>query len=853
VLLSSCHKKNSSPCSSIISTSSTFSIARMMNYMNCTSPSSIRKSDNVENFTQYVLKDSTKDEINERTFAMNDKNSAKQSPPSSNMSKDDDPLSSLACIDHQEISDDYLLADDIISQLQSVLLRQGPLINGKKEIVRNDSIMKRLSKPTISSVAHQKIDDCDSVHSGYSGSIRSRNSSKYSTTNSNQKQDKIIKKRNGFVRRASMSRQENIDGTECCENSCISENSSIKTFTSYHSIDYVTYDDDYKQTVHSRKGTMEEVNNGTVVIIPSHQLTTVSDRKQSVDGHRPLGRRRQCSEPNNTKSISGSSSKTQLPRRNTTQDRYQEPHEQPNSPASRRSSKTTSSTISSRLLASTEASKAKASPKKKLRKERTVVNMFGEYDSQINDDRSEQSQREKFTTCKESIVIRMSSPPRPEIGNNAIKNSAKLKHNNKHSKKNISSNGSNSRLDRKVTPILVDKSSISGKLKNTTNNNAVRKMSFELKQPKQLSDRKIQNKAQLNYPKAKAKISCPAAKTTRTKTCTKAPLNTGRRKKKINDKKQNEKDELETFITSELLLPKKSLQLKWNDIAGLSNAKLAIQESVILPYLRPDLYTGMRTPPRGILLYGPPGTGKTMIARAAASESNLTFFACSASGLTSKWVGESEKLVRALFAVANQMGPSIIFMDELDSILSARGGGKEHESSRRLKTEFMVQVDGVRSNNKGSGSEFNDEEEQQINHVLVLGCSNCPWDLDEAVLRRFERRIYVPLPDEDARLSLINMMIKSEIHSLSQDDVWKLTKLTNGYSCSDLTSLGKEAAFGPLRSLGGLEEIQNANSDDLRPINFGDFDSAISKSGRRSVSSSMLKKYNTWEQEQNTR
>jgi len=135
----------------------------------------------------------------------------------------------------------------------------------------------------------------------------------------------------------------------------------------------------------------------------------------------------------------------------------------------------------------------------------------------------------------------------------------------------------------------------------------------------------------------------------------------------------------------------------FDDIAGLVDAKRALQEMVIMPQLRPDLFTGLRAPPRGVLLFGPPGTGKTMLAKAVACQSNATFFSISAASLTGRWVGESEGMVRAMFEVARSRQPSFIFIDEVDSLLSERGGGNEGEASRKLKTEFLVQFDGVSS------------------------------------------------------------------------------------------------------------------------------------------------------------
>ena len=135
-------------------------------------------------------------------------------------------------------------------------------------------------------------------------------------------------------------------------------------------------------------------------------------------------------------------------------------------------------------------------------------------------------------------------------------------------------------------------------------------------------------------------------------------------------------------------------EVAWDDIAGLEFAKETVKEIVVYPLLRPDIFTGLRGPPKGLLLFGPPGTGKTLIGKCIAHQSNCTFFSISASSLTSKWVGEGEKMVRALFAVAKVHQPSVVFIDEIDSLLTSRSEG-EHESSRKIKTEFLVQLDGA--------------------------------------------------------------------------------------------------------------------------------------------------------------
>uniref|UniRef100_A0A8C1GYJ3 Spastin n=1 Tax=Cyprinus carpio TaxID=7962 RepID=A0A8C1GYJ3_CYPCA len=291
---------------------------------------------------------------------------------------------------------------------------------------------------------------------------------------------------------------------------------------------------------------------------------------------------------------------------------------------------------------------------------------------------------------------------------------------------------------------------------------------------------------------------------------------------------RNVDSKLANLILNEIV--DSGVAVQFDDIAGQELAKQALQEIVILPALRPELFTGLRAPARGLLLFGPPGNGKTMLAKAVAMESNATFFNISASSLTSKYVGEGEKLVRALFAVARELQPSIIFIDEIDSLLCERREG-EHDASRRLKTEFLIEFDGVQSGG--------DDD-----RVLVMGATNRPQELDEAVLRRFAKRIYVALPTEETRLKLLKNLLSKHRNTLSQKELSQLARMTEGYSGSDLTSLAKDAALGPIREL-RPDQVRNMPADKMRDISFSDFEDSL-KRIKRSVSPQTLDQYVRW-------
>jgi vacuolar protein-sorting-associated protein 4 len=204
---------------------------------------------------------------------------------------------------------------------------------------------------------------------------------------------------------------------------------------------------------------------------------------------------------------------------------------------------------------------------------------------------------------------------------------------------------------------------------------------------------------------------------------------------------------------------------------------------VILPTKFPQLFTGKRKPWKGILLYGPPGTGKSFLAKAVATEADSTFFAMSSSDLVSKWQGESEKLVKQMFEMARESKPSIIFIDEIDSLCTSRSEG-ESESSRRIKTEFLVQMDGVGSTHGG---------------VLVLGATNVPWELDPAMRRRFEKRVYIALPEAAARSIMFKLNLGDTPNSLVDQDYSMLGDRSEGYSGSDVAVVVREALMEPLR------------------------------------------------------
>jgi vacuolar protein-sorting-associated protein 4 len=250
------------------------------------------------------------------------------------------------------------------------------------------------------------------------------------------------------------------------------------------------------------------------------------------------------------------------------------------------------------------------------------------------------------------------------------------------------------------------------------------------------------------------------------------------------DTKDPELEKLEASLSSAVVQERPNI--KWEQVAGLEQAKALLQEAVILPIKFPQLFQGKRKPWKGILLYGPPGTGKSYLAKAVATEAGAsTFLSVSSSDLVSKFLGESERLVRTLFEIARRKQPSIIFIDEIDSLCSSRSDG-ENDSARRIKTEFLVQMQGVGKSSDG---------------VLVLGATNVPWELDPAIRRRFEKRVYISLPEANARSVMFKVHIGDTPHNLTEEDFKKMGEETDGLSGSDISVVVKEALYEPVRTL----------------------------------------------------
>lgn len=298
------------------------------------------------------------------------------------------------------------------------------------------------------------------------------------------------------------------------------------------------------------------------------------------------------------------------------------------------------------------------------------------------------------------------------------------------------------------------------------------------------------------------------------------------KRKKVKLSKEDKK--LAEAISDTIVTEKPDI--KWDDVANLEAAKQALREAIILPMLRPDWFQGSRKPWRGILLFGPPGCGKTMIAKAVANECDATFFNADSASLVSKWLGESERLIKSLFVMARDNSPSLIFMDEIDSLTTTRGGsGSEGGGERRIKTQLLQEIDGL-------GSEGQE--------IVVLGATNMPWEIDAAMRRRLEKRIYIGLPEFEARKVLYQLHTRGvELDdSVSFDE---LAFISEDYSGSDIALVCRESIMNPIRELDMSGDIEEATPRAVTQKDFIDSINVI----KPSVSKDELKRFVDWANE----
>jgi SpoVK/Ycf46/Vps4 family AAA+-type ATPase len=303
-------------------------------------------------------------------------------------------------------------------------------------------------------------------------------------------------------------------------------------------------------------------------------------------------------------------------------------------------------------------------------------------------------------------------------------------------------------------------------------------------------------------------------------------------KKRVQELKEGRSDPAfdstsnKTIKLEQMVLTEKP-NIKWNEIANLHEAKKAIEEAVIFPVKRPDLFPlGW---PKGILFFGPPGCGKTLLAAAIATEIDASFYSIDAASIMSKWLGESEKNVSELFNSARHTStdskPAIIFIDEIDSLVGIRGD--EVGGEVRMRNQFLKEMDNVL-------------DKKRLSHVYVIGATNKPWVLDEPFIRRFQRRIYVPLPGNEARKEMFSIYTNGL--NLSNDvDAEILINRTEGYSGSDIRDVFQGAQTRVVREL--FEN--NGARGQARAITMDDFREVLKKR-KPSVSAQMLSLYDRW-------
>lgn len=281
--------------------------------------------------------------------------------------------------------------------------------------------------------------------------------------------------------------------------------------------------------------------------------------------------------------------------------------------------------------------------------------------------------------------------------------------------------------------------------------------------------------------------------------------------------------------SSEDVAPQEKPNVKWGEVAGLEDAKKAIKEAIVYPVQRPDLFPlGW---PRGILVFGPPGCGKTLLAAAVATEIDADFVMVDAANIMSKWLGVAEQNVAKVFASARktaQERPVIIFIDEVDSLLGAHT--QEVGGEVRMRNQFLKEMDGIID----KGNNY---------HLYVIAATNKPWDLDWAFIRRFQKRIMVPLPDYETRLQMFELYTK-QLDLSSDVDVRELARVTDGFSGSDVRDICQSVRLEVIRELFESGQADNKLAQP-RPVALKDFMETLA--GRKpSVSQRMVTEYEKW-------
>eukprot|EP00375_Theileria_parva_P000701 XP_763371.1 vacuolar sorting protein 4 [Theileria parva strain Muguga] len=293
----------------------------------------------------------------------------------------------------------------------------------------------------------------------------------------------------------------------------------------------------------------------------------------------------------------------------------------------------------------------------------------------------------------------------------------------------------------------------------------------------------------------------------------------------------------EYFNEFESLINKNSNDIHWDDIVGHDSVKIILKESILLPMKFPNLFSSKNIINYNcILLYGPPGTGKTHLANALSNEFKYHFLSISSSNILSKYYGESERYIRNLFNFCIMKSPCVLFIDEIDSICNTRNSN-QHEATNRIKTEFMIQIN--RLSNEGN--------------VLLLGSTNLPWLLDNAIIRRFEKRIYIPLPNQNNRFDLIKKLLTNVKHTLADSDLHYMSENTTNFNCYDINILVKEIVLYTLKKYNNNESLLNINEDDLiiPTISIEDVKEVL-KDFRPSVAVDDIKLYEQWTQQYGT-